>query len=114
MEARFLGSIHIRVNGVSGLTYNACGHPKTALFENGLPYRRRVIRCVGSVLSDHITGDRQLEIASRATTYTGLPRHRALTNLMQQLSVVLWRYNARLLRSQLDLSDDVSGWDLAG
>ena len=54
------------------------------------------------------------DIASRATTYTGLPRHRALTNLMQQLSVVLWRYNARLLRSQLDLSDDVSGWDLAG
>ena len=54
------------------------------------------------------------EIASRATTYTGLPRHRALTNLMQQLSVVLWRFNARLLRSQLDLSDDVSGWDLAG
>ena len=54
------------------------------------------------------------EIASRATTYTALPRHRALTNLMQQLSVVLWRYNARLLRSQLDLSDDVSGWDLAG
>ena len=31
-----------------------------------------------------------------------------LTNLMQQLSVVLWRYNAILLRSQLDLSDDVS------
>ena len=54
------------------------------------------------------------KIASRATTYTGLPRHRALTNLMQQLSVVLWRYNVRLLRSQLDLSDDVSGWDLAG
>ena len=39
------------------------------------------------------------EIASRATTYTDLPRHRALTNLMQQLSVLLWRYNARLLRS---------------
>ena len=54
------------------------------------------------------------EIASRATTHTGLPRHRALTNLMQQLSVLLWRYNARLLRSQLDLSDDVRGWDLAG
>ena len=54
------------------------------------------------------------EIASRATTYTGLPRHRALTNLIQQLSVVRWRYKARLLRSQLDLSDDVSGWDLAG
>ena len=56
------------------------------------------------------------EIASRATTYTGLPRHRALTNLMQQLFVFLWRYNARVLRSQLDLSDDhdVSGWDLAG
>ena len=33
---------------------------------------------------------------------------------MQQLSVLLWRYNARLLKSQLDLSDDVSGWDLAG
>ena len=31
----------------------------------------------------------QREIASRATTYTGLPRHRALTNLMQQLSVLL-------------------------
>ena len=26
------------------------------------------------------------EIVSRATTNTGLPRHRALTNLMQQLS----------------------------
>ena len=35
VEARFLGSIHVRVNGVSGLTYDTCGHSKTDLFENG-------------------------------------------------------------------------------
>ena len=40
VEARFLGSIHVRVNGVSGLTYDTCGHPKTDLFENGSFWKR--------------------------------------------------------------------------
>ena len=34
------GSIHVRVNGVSGLTYDRCGHPKTDLFENGSFWKR--------------------------------------------------------------------------
>ena len=46
-------------------------------------------------------------IASRATTYSGLPTHRAMANLLRQLSVVLWAFNARILRAQLDLQDDV-------
>ena len=36
-----LGSIHVRVNGVSGLTYDTCGHPKTDLFENGSFWKRK-------------------------------------------------------------------------
>ena len=40
VEARFLGSIRVRVNGVSGLTYDTCGHPKTDLFENGSFWKR--------------------------------------------------------------------------
>ena len=51
-------------------------------------------------------------IASRATTYSGLPTARALSNL-QQLSVLLWTFNARLLRSQLALQEDIPHWDLA-
>ena len=42
-------------------------------------------------------------IASWATTYSGLPTHRALSNLLQQLSVTLWSLNAQMLRAQLDL-----------
>ena len=51
-------------------------------------------------------------IASRATTYSGLPTHRALSNLLQQLSVTLWSMNAQMPRAQLDLGEDIPGWDL--
>ena len=52
-------------------------------------------------------------IASWATTYSRLPMTRALSNLLQQLSVLLWTFNARLLRSQLALQEDIPHWDLA-
>ena len=40
VETRFLGSLHVRVDGVSGLTYDMCGHPKMDIFENGSFWKR--------------------------------------------------------------------------
>ena len=54
------------------------------------------------------------QVASRAATFSGLPIHRAFRNLLQQLSVTLWQFNARLLRHRLVLAEDVAGWDLPG
>jgi len=51
-------------------------------------------------------------IASRAATHSGLSTGRAFCNLLQQLAVVLWTSNARMLRAQVDLQEDVPGWDL--
>ena len=53
-------------------------------------------------------------IAARTTTSSGLTANRALQNLLQQLSVRLWQFNARLVRSRLQVLDDVAGWDLPG
>ena len=53
-------------------------------------------------------------IASRATTYSGLPAHRGLSNIVQQLSIVLWAFNARMIRGQMAFQEDVPGWDLPG
>ena len=38
------------------------------------------------------------DIAARTITASGLTSERALTNLLQQLSVRLWQFNARMLR----------------
>ena len=54
------------------------------------------------------------KIAARTTTASGLTAKRALQNLLHQLSVRLWQFNARLLRSRLQVLDDVVGWDLPG
>ena len=51
-------------------------------------------------------------IASRATTHTGLSTGRALQNLAEQLSVLLWTYNARLVSSHLTLTEKIPTWDL--
>ena len=53
-------------------------------------------------------------IAAHTTTASGLTAGRAQQNLLQQLSVRLWQFNARLLRSRLQVADDVVGWDLPG
>jgi len=50
-------------------------------------------------------------IAARAATRHGWTVARALSNLMQQLSVRLWQYNARMLSSRNELSGG-SLWDL--
>ena len=54
------------------------------------------------------------DIAARTITASGLTSERALTNLLQQLSVRLWQFNARMLRCRLQVVDDVLGWDLPG
>ena len=43
VEARFLGSIHVRVNGVSRLTNDTCGHHKRDLFENSSFWKRILV-----------------------------------------------------------------------
>ena len=44
-----------------------------------------------------------------AATFSELPIHRAFKNLLQQLSVTLWQFNARLLRHRLVLAEYVAG-----
>ena len=53
-------------------------------------------------------------IAARTTTSSGLMANWALQNVLQQMSVRLWQFNARLVRSRLQVLDDVAGWDLPG
>ena len=47
-------------------------------------------------------------IAARTTTSSGLTANRALQNLLQQPSVRLWQFNARLVRSRLQVLDDAT------
>ena len=51
------------------------------------------------------------DVARRTTTHGGLSCSVAWSNLLQQLSVCLWSYNARLLRSRLSLEGSPL-WDL--
>jgi len=53
-------------------------------------------------------------VAARTTTASGLAASRATNNLLQQLSVRLWQFNARMLRSRMLLVDDAIGWELPG
>ena len=75
-----------------------------------LPHRRRVVWCVGSVLPRHATRDRVASHHPHRTAKTPGPHQPHAAVVCSPLEI----YNARLLRSQLDLSDDVRGWDLAG
>ena len=45
-------------------------------------------------------------------TATSIPFTQAYSNLMQQLSVNLWKFNARMIQSRLMLDADVIAWDL--
>ena len=51
-------------------------------------------------------------IASKVVTATSIPFTQAYSNLMQQLSVNLWKFNARMIQSRLMLDADVIAWDL--
>ena len=50
--------------------------------------------------------------ASKVVTATSIPFTQANSNLMQQLSVNLWKFNARMIQSRLMLDADVIAWDL--
>ena len=45
-------------------------------------------------------------------TKTRLSFSPAFSNLLEQLSVRLWQFNARILNNRLDLAVDVERWDL--
>ena len=51
-------------------------------------------------------------IASKVVTATSISFTQAYFNLMQQLSVNLWKFNARMIQSRLLLDADVIAWDL--
>ena len=51
-------------------------------------------------------------IASKTMTKTRLSFSQAFSNLLEQLSVRLWLFNARILNYRLDLAVDVERWDL--
>ena len=51
-------------------------------------------------------------IASKSTTRSTLPFSVAFSNLMQQLSVRLWQFNARMICNYLEYGIDVHGWDI--
>ena len=52
-------------------------------------------------------------ITSTASTLNGISRGQAINNLLQQLSVRLWTFNARMVHSRIELEGmDVRDWDL--
>ena len=52
-------------------------------------------------------------IALKAAALNGISRGQAKSNLLQQLSIRLWTFNARMLLSRLELEvSDVGDWDL--
>ena len=51
-------------------------------------------------------------IASKVVTATSIPFTQAYSNLMQQMSVNLWKFNACMIQSRLMLDADVIAWDL--
>ena len=50
-------------------------------------------------------------IATKTITSNNIPFSQAYSNLMQQLSVNLWKFNARMIESRLLLDSDVCFWD---
>ena len=51
-------------------------------------------------------------IATKTITSNNIPFSQAYSNLMQQLSVNLWKLNARMIESKLLLDSDDCFWDL--
>ena len=51
-------------------------------------------------------------IASKVVTATSIPFTQVYSNLMQQLYVNLWKFNACMIQSRLMLDADVIAWDL--
>ncbi len=51
-------------------------------------------------------------IASKTMTKTRLSFSQAFSNLLEQLSVRLWQFNARILNNRLDLAVDVERCNL--
>ena len=51
-------------------------------------------------------------IATKTITSNNIPFSQAYSNLMQQLSVNLWKFNARMIESRLLLDSDDCFWDL--
>ena len=50
-------------------------------------------------------------IAERTTLFNGLDRAKAFVNLLEQLSITLWSYNARMIVSRFHISPDPL-WDI--
>ena len=51
-------------------------------------------------------------IATKTITSNNIPFSQAYSNLMQQLSVNLWKFNTRMIESRLLLDSDDCFWDL--
>ena len=52
-------------------------------------------------------------IASKTSAVSGIRFHQAFQNLTQQLSVQLWKYNARMLFRRIQLEvQDIDSWDI--
>ena len=55
------------------------------------------------------------QIASKASSLGHIPRAQAISHLLQQLSMRLWSYNAKLILSRWSLDQEIiEGWDLPG
>ncbi len=52
-------------------------------------------------------------IASKTSTVSGLKFHQAFQNMMQQLSIQLWKHNSRMIHKRIQLEvQDVDSWDI--
>ena len=52
-------------------------------------------------------------IASKTSAVSGLKFHQAFQNMMQQLSIQLWKHNSRMIHKRIQLEvQDVDSWDI--
>ena len=52
-------------------------------------------------------------IASKASSLSGIPCHQAISNLLQQLLVHLWTFNARMVHARIEMEGvNVRDWNL--
>ena len=52
-------------------------------------------------------------IAFKASAVSGLTFHQAFQNMMQQLSIRLWKHNSRMIHKRIQLEvQDVDSWDI--
>ena len=53
------------------------------------------------------------DIASKTSAVSGLKFHQAFQNIMQQLSIQLWKHNSRMIHKRIQLEvQDVDSWDI--